>query len=85
MGIPKGTKIIVNADTNIRDVIPGKTYITQGGLPDLDGATIVKESKTFGYLERNQFRLENESEQRNHATDDSSGRGDKLSKYFMPE
>lgn len=85
MGIPKGTKIIVNADTNIRDVIPGKTYITQGGLPDLEGATIVKESQTIGYLERNQFRLEHEIETESNVTNGSSRGCDKLSKYFVPE
>lgn len=83
MGIPKGTKIIVNADVDIRDVIPGKTYVTQGGLPDLPGATIVKESKTFGYLERNQFVIEGETNEHPSTTEPSKAPVG-VDKYLIP-
>lgn len=70
MSIPKGTLITVNADCKARGTTPGSQYEAMGGLPDLDGATYITDDGIIGYLQRNQFKLEGETD--GQAAEDSS-------------
>lgn len=87
MSLPKGTKFIVNADCSARGITSGGKYEAMGGLPDLDGATFITDDGIIGYLHRNQFKLEGETDEQagqNPSTEDTDKVVSGIEHYLTP-
>lgn len=85
MSIPRGTKVIVNSEVNIAGITPGNTYEAQGGLGELEGASVISDSGTIKYLSRSQFHLEGEEDVSGKETNGDSPKVSGVGRFLRPE